>query len=214
MARFKCFVFDLDGTLIDTEKTALYSLHDTILDVMGQDMPLDSLGHYFSIPSGKVSYELGCEDHELFINTWNRKWDEMKHIAGPFPGVLEFVRKVHDLGYIVGTVTSRTEFEFYYDEHLIPILDCFDVKVLAGDTVNHKPSAEPMNLFLKKASELFGESISPSDVIYLGDTKADFGCCKNSGAVFALCDWYKRGNQGMEPDYLIQEPEDMEILLG
>lgn len=213
MAKFRSFVFDLDGTLIDTEKTSLYSLHDTILEVMGEDRPLDTLGYYFSIPSGKVSYELGCKENQRFIDTWNRKWDEMKNLTGPFPGVLEFVKKVHSLGYIVGTVSSRIKSELYSDEHLAPVLDCFDVVVLAEDTINHKPSPEPMNLFIEKASALCGEKLSPEQFLYLGDTKADYGCCKNSGAVFALADWYKRGNQGMEPDFLIQTPEDLEKLL-
>ncbi len=40
---YRHIVFDLDGTLIDTETTSLVSLHDTILEVLGEDRDLESL---------------------------------------------------------------------------------------------------------------------------------------------------------------------------
>lgn len=210
---YRHIVFDLDGTLIDTETTSLVSLHDTILEVLGEDRDLESLRYYFSIPSGKVGAHFGAPDEKLFIDTWNRKWDEMVDLTRPFEGALETVRLAHDLGMTVGCVSSRIEPEFYGDRHLQSVIDCFDVVVLAGDTPHHKPSPEPMLLFMEKASGKTGKAVLPEECLFLGDTKADCDCAQGSGAHFALADWSCRGTQGMAPEYHFQKMSDLQEFL-
>ena len=56
MARnYDNIIFDIDGTLIDTEKTGALSLIQTVRELLGREMPYDEAYSYFGIPSGKVA---------------------------------------------------------------------------------------------------------------------------------------------------------------
>ena len=54
----KSFIFDIDGTLIDTERTGVESLILTVKELMDMDMPYEEAYGYFGFPSGRVPYML------------------------------------------------------------------------------------------------------------------------------------------------------------
>ena len=39
MKKYKHIVFDIDGTLLDTEQALLQSLHDTVMELLHEDRP-------------------------------------------------------------------------------------------------------------------------------------------------------------------------------
>ena len=43
MPKYKHIVFDVDGTLVDTESAIVYSLQETLLAVTGKEIPLVAL---------------------------------------------------------------------------------------------------------------------------------------------------------------------------
>ena len=50
MARnYDNIIFDIDGTLIDTEKTGVLSLIQTVRELLGREMPYDEAYSYFGI---------------------------------------------------------------------------------------------------------------------------------------------------------------------
>ncbi len=52
---YKLAVFDIDGTLIDTERTGVESLMVTLKELLGMDVPYDDAYKVFGIPSIKVA---------------------------------------------------------------------------------------------------------------------------------------------------------------
>ena len=48
---YRHFVFDIDGTLIDTERTGVLSLVKTVRELLGVEMPYEEAYGYFGIPA-------------------------------------------------------------------------------------------------------------------------------------------------------------------
>ena len=211
---YKLAVFDIDGTLIDTEKTGVESLVVTIKELLGTDIPYEEAYKYFGIPSNKVAGLLGYEDSKLFGERWEENFIALSHYIRPFPGVLEALKRIKATGIATGVVTSRNKMEFDYDDHLRTMVPYLDHKVCSEDTVHHKPHPEPLLHCISLASKALGTAISPSEVIFFGDTGHDYACARDAGCDFALADWKGRDAGGILFLYNCSFAEDMESILA
>lgn len=205
---YKHFIFDIDGTLIDTERTGVLSLMDTVKALMGREMPYEEAYHYFGAPSSKVGALLGYDGPEDFGEVWEENFVRLSDLIKPFDGVGDILAAVKDAGRGTGCVTSRNRFEFDKDEHLARLLPLIDHSVCLEDCVNHKPHPEPLLKYIALAG-----NPPLSECIYIGDTRNDCLCARNAGCAFALADWRARGLQGIEPDHHLKKPQEILGLL-
>lgn len=195
MKRYRDFVFDIDGTLLDTERTGMLSLMQTIRELTGVEMPYAEAYRFFGIPSAKTASILGYADKALFAEVWERHFQELMHLVEPFPGVPEVIKDLRAAGARLGIVTSRSRFEIDYDVCLAEMLPLFDVVVCAEDSLRHKPFPDPMLVYLERT----GARVEST--LYLGDTVHDWECGHAAGCDFALADWKGRGVQDIPAEY-------------
>lgn len=213
MGRYQLVVFDIDGTLIDTEKTGVLSLMRTVEQLMGREMPYEEAYGYFGIPSAAVAGHLGYSGKEDFAQRWEENFIALSHYITAFPGVDGLLAKVKDSGVLTGIVTSRSRFEFEYDKILARMVHLIDFPVCAEDTVRHKPYPDPLLECIGRASLATGGHIAASSCIFLGDTPHDWACAHEAGCDFALADWHGRGFQGIETDKKFSSADEaLEIL--
>jgi mannitol-1-/sugar-/sorbitol-6-phosphatase len=139
-------IFDLDGTLVDTEPGAQAALrqlfdgygvpHDDALlrSFVGRRGPevFAELAHLFpGHDPGQLSAEVG---------EYYRGMDLPP--AAPFPGAVELVREIHRRGDPLGLVTSgRRQYVLPRLEHL-GLLETFAIIVTADDVTAGKPDPE------------------------------------------------------------------------
>ena len=201
-------IFDIDGTLIDTERTGVLSLIQTVKELMGKEMPYDEAYKYFGIPSGKVAPMMGYPDAKLFERRWEEHFIGLLLLMKAFPGVVEMMERLAQAGCRMGCVTSRNRYEFEKDVELKPLLKYFDIEICAEDTELHKPHPEPALEFLRRAGA------SARDAIFVGDTMHDYQCAHGAGIPFLLADWRSRGQQGIPAEFRAENASRMlEILL-
>lgn len=211
--RYTAFIFDIDGTLIDTEKTGVLSLIETVRTLMGREMPYEEAYPYFGVPSSKVGGILGYHDSKEFNEVWEENFMALVDMMKPFEGVVEVLAAVKDAGRGIGCVTSRSRYEFNKDEQLAKLLPYISQSVCAEDCAAHKPEPEPLLKCISMLERACGRIISPSDCIYIGDTVNDCLCAHAAGCAFALADWQGRGLQGMEPEHHLTSVGDIQKLI-
>ena len=138
------YIFDIDGILIDTERTGVLSLMKTVRELLGQEMPYDEAYIYFGIPSGKVAPMLGFAGNEQFANRWEENFVALQYLMKPFDGVQDVLVHLKESGKLIGCVTSRNRYEFSKDKHLQKMAHMFDAAICAEDTAKHKPDPDPV----------------------------------------------------------------------
>lgn len=206
---YRHYIFDIDGTLIDTERTGVLSLMKTVRELLGQEMPYGEAYRYFGIPSGKVAPMLGFADNELFANRWEENFVELQYLMKPFDGVQDVLTHLKETGKWIGCVTSRNRYEFSKDIHLQKMAHLFDAAICAEDTARHKPDPEPVLEYMRRMEQRTGERVLPEECLYLGDTVHDFECASGAGCDFALADWHVRGMQGIPAKYRFSTAEEL-----
>ena len=209
---YRHFVFDIDGTLIDTESTGVLSLIKTIRELMGVEMDYREAYGYFGIPSSKVAPMLGYADAARFGERWEENFVEISHMMRTFDGVEDVLSAIKSAGRTTGCVTSRSRYEFDKDIHMQRLLKYFDYIVCAEDSEGHKPSPDPMFAYMRKAGGS-GPEVYPAECIYIGDTLHDFQCAAGAGCDFALADWKGRGLQGIPARYHLRSvPQILDLI--
>lgn len=210
---YKLIVFDIDGTLIDTERTGVESLIVTVRELLGRELSYEEAYKAFGIPSIKVAGLYGYADAVGFGQRWEENFIALSHHITPFPEVMAVLKKIREAGCRTGVVTSRSHFEFEYDRHLREMVPYLGHIVCAEDTPHHKPHPEPLLRCIALASEASGTPIRPDEVLFLGDTEHDFACARDAGCDFILADWKGRGWQGIPARSKFCNAKEMEDIL-
>lgn len=137
--QYRHIVFDLDGTLIDTENAVLNTWRYT-LETYGLKYSLDNLRIVLGIPTLDALQLLDASVDRDFENKWIQNYSKFSDQAVFFPGVENMLQFIKEMGFHLGIVTSRkkTEYESYFRKFNFE--QTFDLIVCADDTLNSYPS--------------------------------------------------------------------------
>jgi len=212
--RYTQIIYDIDGTLVDTETTGVRSLMQTVKELMDREMTYDEAYPYFGIPSAKVGPMLGHPDNVQFLEVWEEHFTELRHLIQPFPGVIELMEEVHRSGVSTGVVTSRSHKEMELDPLLNSFLPFLDHVVCAEDSPRPKPFPDPMFKYMELEYAATGHQVSPRDCIFIGDTEHDWRSAHDAGIDFALADWRGKGMQGIPAEHVFTDADGLRKILG
>ena len=181
--KYKHIIFDVDGTLLDTEFAVLHSLQDTVMQYSHISIPIDKLCFALGIP-GKVALErLGIEDTIGANEYWNEMMQKYHKSIGLFDGINDTLSALRDKGYRLGIITSKTKSEFEMDFVPHGISHYFDSIICVDDSPKPKPYPDPILTYLNR------NQILASEAIYIGDTEYDSLCAHSAGVDFGLALW-------------------------
>lgn len=206
---YKHIIFDIDGTLLDTEKAVLLSLQKLVFEELNKDLSFDELRFAFGLPGEVTLKKLGITNISDCNVKWNKYLKDYFHHVKIFDDIKDTLIRLNEIGISTGIVTSKTKEEFINDFVPFELNHYFKLIVCADDTEKHKPDPDPILKFI----ELSGAD--KSKTIYIGDTNYDMECAFGAGIDFALALWGARSSIGIKANYILDNPKQiLELVKG
>ena len=209
--KYKYILFDLDGTLIDTNKLILDSFKHTYKKHLNLEVQDEELYKYFGEPLIVTLRRYSEEHYQEMFNTYI-EYNEKHHdnVVNLCENIDKCLQQLCDLGCSLAVVTSKRSKIALRGLELFDIKKYFNTIVAYEDTVQHKPEAEPA----QKALELMGAK--PEEALMVGDSIFDIKCAQNADVKAVLVKWSAaHGHQEdeTEADYIINKVEDLTELV-
>jgi len=200
-------LFDLDGTVLDTNNLIVQSFQHTYRTVSGIEKDREYIVKSFGEPLAltmKREFNVPVEEAIQIYRSFHH--ESFENLIEIFPGMAEAVISLFNKGYKLGVVTSRlrnTSIRGLEKYHLMEYFQCI---ITADDTKKHKPDPEPINMALKKLQS------KPEQTLMIGDSLFDIKCAQNAGVQSAIVAWSELSAEEYmieSPDYVIEKVEDI-----
>ena len=203
----KAILFDLDGTLLNTNQLIYNSFNYILNEVLKVNASSEEINKTFGKPLTSTFAEYSNVDYsvEELIGLY-RKYNLEHHdsMCRAFDGVEDMLIELKKRNIKTAIVTSKLRPTAERGLRINNLLEYFDVIISPEDTKKHKPDAEPA----LKACELL--QVEPSDTIMIGDSSYDLLCGKAAGCY--TCGVYYTAIDTLldvKPTYMIHSPIDV-----
>lgn len=197
------FLFDLDGTLLDSTDVIQKAMQQAIKEVLGCDVSQDSLRGYAGHSLPDIMHEFDPERASALIERYRQAYLEME-ASQLFPGIPKVLETLQERDYDLAVVTTkaRTSARRHLEDH--GILSAFPVIITSDDVEALKPDKEPVERALSELGR------APSEAIMIGDSPNDILAGNRAKTLTGLARWGNDGGpsdlQGARPDYQWRDP--------
>lgn len=181
---FERIIFNIDGTLVNSEHAIRTSLRELIREEFNKDVPLERVKIYFGIPLVDNLRLLGFQNPEDLYKKWLKKILCYSSEIQLFPEIASMLKQLKEQNFKLGLITSRQE--DLYKDHFngrFGIDHLFEGCVCSNDTIAHKPDPAPILEYLKKFNA------NPAKTLYVANSVHDFNSANRAGIEFALALW-------------------------
>lgn len=203
----KAVLFDLDGTLINSNDLTLKSFQSTYKEIMNLEPSEEEIRMNFGRPLHMIFKDYDENRIDEMI-TFYRKVNLELHDkeCKEFVGVKEMLEELKSQGIKLGVVTSKKRDMAERGAKLMGIFKYFDAFITPESTNKHKPEGEPV---LKACSEI---EVDVKEAMMVGDSPYDILSGKNAGTktcgvTYTALPLYKL--EESNPDYFIDKPNDL-----
>ncbi|MDD2971860.1 MAG: HAD family hydrolase [Lachnospiraceae bacterium] len=203
--KYKAILFDIDGTLLDTEQKVIISLQHALLRMTNTFYPEESLYSCLGLPGKDGLRKLGIAPEKIdYVHSAWEEYDKDYPVPSQlFQGIKELLILLKASHIKLGIVTSQTHLEYAYTFRDYTIAKIFDFCICSDDTEHPKPSPDPLLRVMKQFS------YTPDELLYIGDTIYDLQCACTAGVDFALALWGAHDPDNTPAEYRLTHPRDL-----
>jgi pyrophosphatase PpaX len=188
--KYKVLLFDLDGTLCDTDEMLIQSFFALYKKYRPAKIRTREELIYFSGPPIKKTLVDEFPDY-TFEEIYKAFQETSRELYLPyvkaFDKEIETLKKLRKAGYLLGVVTNKGAPLTKYSLEVSHIDGLFDVVISADDVNAPKPSP----LGIEKALERLAIA-NKEEVLYIGDNDIDYETASNAGVDAMLVTWGPR----------------------
>lgn len=205
------FIFDIDGTLIDTIDMYMPAMIDTLAQhghPVAPDKVEQTKHDLFGITGRDALRLAGISEEEIpeMLKDWfdlaYQRADRAKVIEG-IPEMLNTLANREDTKIAIATSKLADEYQEYF-VNKYDFAKLFKVAITSADTKKHKPAPDPILAAMDKMGA------DPATTVYVGDTINDMKAAHAAGAKFAGA-LYSSANPDSikDADFPLMKPADL-----
>lgn len=209
MKEYDAYLFDVDGTLINTKDLIMRSfLH--MGRIMEVDFPPELARGSIGLPVMTQMRLLLGEGHEEAYymrarDVYNEYLISNAEDVVAFPGAVKVIGELHRHGKKLAVVTSRRQGSTHALLKQVGLEQFFTEFVTPERTERHKPEAEPALFAMEKLGA------KPETTLFVGDATFDIQCGHAAGTDTAFVTWGGMDPSTWEvrPDWTAEKFEDL-----
>jgi pyrophosphatase PpaX len=208
MYRYQYVLFDLDGTLIDTNNLILTSFMYTLEKYYPGKYTREDLIPHMGKPLYDQMVLFGDPDCAEELVQVYREHNESVHdeLVEEFPNVIETIQELAKMGIKMGIVTTKQRRTAEMGLRLFGLDKYMDTVICYQDTENHKPHPEPIHKAIRQLQA------DPARTLMVGDSQYDIQAAQNAGIDAAGVAWSLKGASFLstfEPTYLLDDISEL-----
>lgn len=212
MSKIDTLLFDLDGTLINTNELIIESFLHTLEKYQPGKFTRREAITFIGPPLIDTFTKIDPERADEMIKTY-RAFNHEKHdeLVEEYDGVYETIEYLYEKGYKLAIVTTKIKKTALMGLELTGLKKFFDVVVALDDVEKAKPDTEP----LEKALAQLGST--KETAMMIGDSIHDVLAGKNLGIPTAVVGWSIQGEEKIREfgaDYTLQHMSDLLDIIG
>lgn len=210
--KFDTFIFDLDGTLLDTLPDLVLLANRILRDVgypeRSESEILSFVGNgvrrlmYQALPEGAPE---DVTDRAMQI--WNDHFQEYYEHTFPYPGVMETLHELRLRGVRIGVVSNKLQAGV---DQIVSVRLSGMVDDMLGESpaVPRKPDPTGINMMIRALGSV------PEKTVYVGDSAGDMRAAHNAGLFAIAVRWGYNDPDGFTadeeiPNAIVGVPEEL-----
>jgi HAD superfamily hydrolase (TIGR01509 family) len=204
MGWLKCVIFDMDGTLTQTNRLIFDSFNYIAMKYEGKKYSESEITAMFGPPEegaliNIVGRERITQAMKEYLEFYSEKHNELARL---FPGIKEVVIDLKNRGVHVALFTGKGIDTTSITMDKFGLTPYFDYVVTGSDVVNHKPSPEGIHKIMQHFR------LQPDEVLMVGDAVSDINASHEARVKIAAVLWDSYGKEKvlqMKTDYVFHD---------
>ncbi|WP_342528474.1 pyrophosphatase PpaX [Chryseomicrobium sp. FSL W7-1435] len=207
MTQYQTVLFDLDGTLIDTNELIIQSFQTVLDERFPGKYSRETILPFLGPPLYETFQQVDSTQVEQLIASY-REWNIANHDAmvEAFPGVVETIQQLHQMGIKLAIVSTKRNEMIERALELMNLRQYFSAVIGLDDVQNAKPDPEPVRLALEKLDA------TPESALMVGDNFHDIMAARAAGVASVAVAWSLKGLDyllAFEPMYSIHAIDEI-----
>lgn len=206
--KYLCYIFDLDGTVMDSRDSILSALRDTMRDFGLNTDDMFKGTAYIGHTLEKVLSSVGLVDVEKARELYRKHYYDYIMDEKPYPSMPELLESLHNR-VLIALCTNKGHNGAKVTLEHNGLLHYFDT-LESVDSGKAKPDPDTFHHIVDFYRRQ-GKALEPADFLMIGDSPTDMEYAHNCGIDSAFVDWgfFQREHLKHEPTYMISDPQQL-----
>ncbi|MBJ6361091.1 HAD family hydrolase [Paenibacillus sp. GCM10012307] len=213
MRQKQIFLFDFDGTLVDSLLLVYCSFQEVFKHFDKVDKTNEEIIALFGPSESEIikQHLSSRQDVGAAVEHYYKVYTErhMEYISIN-PEILDLIHQLKEEGKKIGIITGKGRRSLNISLELLQLEDMFDITISSDDVINPKPDPEG----IIKALDTLG--YGPQDAYFVGDSEADIIAGKSAQVTTVGVHWLENFQTSafhLQPDHYFTKISDFKKLI-